>query len=265
MNWAIRSLSFIGFAALCMSISQPAAGADPRDRFEAREFESGGAKLKYRLLTPKGFKAGEEQKYPLVLFLHGAGERGDDNRVQLIHGMGDFASDEVMEKHPAFVVAPQCPKDQRWVDVDWGAESHTMPEQPSQPMRLTLELIESLRKEFPIDENRLYITGLSMGGYGTWDALQRRPELWAAAIPICGGGDPSGAKVMKDIPIWVFHGDQDGAVKVKRSRDMVEALKAEGGNPKYTEYPGVGHDSWTATYRNPEVHAWLFEQSKAKQ
>lgn len=247
-----------------MSIANTSTAADPRDRFEARRYESpNGGQLNYRLLYPKNYKPGDETKYPLVLFLHGAGERGDDNRVQLIHGMGDFASDEIMEKYPAFVLAPQCPKDQKWVNVDWSADSHTMPEKPSESMRLTLEVIDELRKSLPIDGNRLYVTGLSMGGYGTWDALQRKPDLWAAAAPICGGGDPAGASVMKDIPIWVFHGDQDGAVKVKRSREMVEALKAAGGSPKYTEYPGVGHDSWTATYRNPEFYAWLFAQKKS--
>lgn len=255
--------SLLALTVLSMVLSPATSAADPRDRFEGREFKSeNGGILKYRLLAPKDFKGGDETKYPLVLFLHGAGERGDDNRVQLIHGMGDFASDEIMAKYPAFVVAPQCPKNQKWANVDWGADSHTMPTEPSDSMRLTLELLESLQKALPIDANRIYITGLSMGGYGTWDALQRRPDLWAAAAPICGGGDPNGAKVMKDIPIWVFHGDQDGAVKVQRSREMVEALKAAGGSPKYTEYPGVGHDSWTATYRNPEFYAWLFAQKK---
>ena len=263
MNASHRWLPLAAIAFLSMTISNTASAADPRDRFEARQFESPtGGNLNYRLLLPKNFKSGDETKYPLVLFLHGAGERGDDNRVQLIHGMSDFASDEVMEKYPAFVLAPQCPKDQRWVEVDWSADSHTMPEKPSEPMRKTLELIEQIRKDYPIDGSRIYITGLSMGGYGSWDALQRKPELWAAAAPICGGGDPSGAAVMKDIPIWVFHGDQDGAVKVKRSRDMVEALKAAGGSPKYTEYPGVGHNSWTATYNNPDFYAWLFSQKK---
>lgn len=263
MNVLRFSLSLLTLASLSMALISDSSATDLRDRFEARQYESpSSGVLKYRLLSPKNYKSGDETKYPLVLFLHGAGERGDDNRVQLIHGMGDFASDEIMEKYPAFVLAPQCPKDEKWVNVDWGADSHTMPDKPSEAMRLTLELIEQLRKQLPIDDQRLYITGLSMGGYGTWDALQRKPDLWAAAAPICGGGDPAGAKAMKDIPIWVFHGDQDTAVKVHRSREMVEALKAAGGKPKYTEYPGVGHNSWTATYQNPEFYAWLFSQKK---
>ncbi|HEX5105856.1 MAG TPA: prolyl oligopeptidase family serine peptidase [Pirellulaceae bacterium] len=237
-----------------------AADADHRDRFEARTFDDRGFTLPYRLLKPQDL--GARQKYPLVLFLHGAGERGNDNVKQLVHGMNDFASDEIMAKHPAFVVAPQCPEDRKWVEVDWTLDAHTLPESPSVSLEATIRLIESLQKEFTIDASRIYITGLSMGGYGTWDALARWPELFAAAAPICGGGDPAVAARFKDVPIWVFQGDEDTAVKPKRSREMVEALKAAGGQPKYTEYPGVAHDSWTQTYADPTLHEWLFSQRK---
>jgi predicted peptidase len=236
------------------------AGEDHRDRFVARSFEDRGFTLPYRLLKPKDYDA--TQKYPLVVFLHGAGERGNDNFKQLVHGMNDFASDEIMAKYPAFVIAPQCPDDRKWVEVDWTLESHTLPESPSVSLEATSHLIDALQKEFPIDASRIYLTGLSMGGYGAWDMLARQPELCAAAVPICGGGDPAVAARFKDVPLWAFHGDQDTAVKPKRSREMIAALKAAGGTPKYTEYPGVGHDSWTATYANPAVHAWLFAQRK---
>lgn len=237
-----------------------ALAADNRDRFEARTFADGDFKLPYRLLKPKDYDA--KQKYPLVLFLHGAGERGENNKAQLVHGMNDFASDEIMAKYPAFVIAPQCPTDKKWVEVDWSASQHTTPEQPSLGLAATLKAIEALQKEFSIDDQRLYITGLSMGGYGTWDALARRPELFAAAAPICGGADLATASKIKAIPIWAFHGDKDTAVKPHRSRDMVAALKAAGGTPKYTEYPGVGHDSWSQTYRDPAFYEWLFAQRK---
>jgi predicted peptidase len=137
-----------------------------------------------------------------------------------------------------------------------------MPEQPSQPLRQTLELVAALQKEFSIDPARLYITGLSMGGFGVWDAIQRQPDWFAAAAPICSGGDVSLAKKITGVPVWAFHGDADGTVKVRRSRDMIAALKAAGGTPKYTEYQGVGHDSWTATYRDPELYKWLFAQKR---
>lgn len=262
---SIRSLVptflHLTFAGLLLMSLATIAAADDRDAFEARTYANpAGQKLPYRLLKPA--KYDPNQKYPLVVFLHGAGERGTDNKVQLVHGMADFASPANREKYPAFVIAPQCPTGERWVEVDWSADKHDMPEKPASPMRLTHELMASLEKEFSIDADRIYITGLSMGGYGTWDAIQRHPQRFAAAAPICGGGDPKFADKIKNIPIWAFHGDKDAAVKVERSRDMIAAIKAAGGSPKYTEYPGVGHDSWTATYKNPEFFAWLFAQKR---
>jgi predicted peptidase len=257
MSHSIPLLAFVCFFAAAFV----ATAADPRERFEARTYtDAAGGKLNYRLLKPKAYDAAK--KYPLVVFFHGAGERGDDNQKQLVHGMGDFASEAIMDKYPAFVIAPQCPNGQKWADVDWSAEDHKLPEKPSPSMQLSLELLAALQKEFSIDASRLYVTGLSMGGYGTWDAIQRNPQFFAAAAPICGGGDSTAVEKIKSLPIWAFHGDQDNAVKVKRSRDMIAALKAAGGEPKYTEYKGVGHDSWTATYRDPAFYEWLFAQKK---
>jgi predicted peptidase len=167
-----------------------------------------------------------------------------------------------MAKYPAFVIAPQCPEGKRWVEVDWGADSHVLLEQPNESLAATMKLVEALRKELPIDEQRLYITGLSMGGYGVWDALARWPEQFAAAVPICGGGDPVMAKQMMRVAIWAFHGSDDKSVKVHRSREMIDALKERGGDPKYTEYKGVGHNSWAQTYADPAMYAWLFAQRK---
>jgi predicted peptidase len=217
-----------------------------------------GKTLPYRLLKPADYDP--KQKYPLVLFLHGAGERGTDNEKQLIHGVPEFAREENRKKYPCFLIAPQCPENAKWVEVDWSADSHRQPAEPSAPMRLTLELLEALQKEFSIDARRIYVTGLSMGGYGTWDIVARRPELFAAAVPICGGADETTAVKIANVPVWVFHGAKDGAVNVERSRRMVEALKKAGGHPKYTEYPEVGHDSWVRAYKDPEMFAWLFAQ-----
>ncbi|MCB9921209.1 MAG: prolyl oligopeptidase family serine peptidase [Planctomycetaceae bacterium] len=230
------------------------------ERFETRVFETDHGSLPYRLLRPKDYDP--QHSYPLVIFYHGAGERGDDNVKQLVHGMNDFASDDVMAKYRCFVIAPQCPSGKQWVDVPWSADAHKMPEEPALPMRLSLELINSLQAEFPIDADRLYVTGLSMGGFGTWDAIQRHPNRFAAAVPICGGGDATSVQPIANLPIWAFHGDADTAVKPKRSRDMIAALKAAGGAPKYTEYPGVGHNSWAPTYANREMYAWLFSQKR---
>ncbi len=233
--------------------------ADGTEMFEARTYvDPQGGQLRYRLLQPASYDP--QQKYPLVLFLHGAGERGDDNQAQLVWGMREFSSEAVRGKFPCFVVAPQCPKDEQWVDVPWSADKHTMPEQPTAALRKSLELVGALQKEFSIDADRLYATGLSMGGFGVWDAIQRRPRMFAAAAPVCGGGDPAYAGRIAQVAVWAFHGDQDTVVKPQRSREMVEALKAAGGSPKYTEYQGVGHNSWSPTYQNPEFYTWLFAQ-----
>ncbi len=244
-----------------------AFAADYRDRFEAHVFlATDGGRLPYRLLRPNVDPPADSQrepkKYPLVLFFHGAGERGDDNQRQLIHGMNELASDEIRNRYPCFVVAPQCPDDQQWVDTPWSADSHTLPEKPTAAMQMSLDLLAKLEQELPVDPQRIYVTGLSMGGFGVWDAMARQPHRFAAAVVICGGADTATAGTIAHVPVWVFHGDQDGAVKTDRSRTMVQALKKAGGSPKYSEYLNTGHDSWTATYRDPEMYKWLFAQRK---
>jgi predicted peptidase len=219
-----------------------------------------GGELLYRKLPPA--KIEEGQKYPLVLFLHGAGERGNNNEAQLVHGTKDFAKRQAT--YPAFVIAPQCPSGKKWVEVDWSGDRHTTPEKPSESMAMCRELIDSLVKDLPIDTSRIYVTGLSMGGYGTFDAATRWPELFAAAAPVCGGGDDADSAIakLKTVPLWIAHGDADRAVSVERSRAMVKALKAAGTEPHYVEMAKVGHDSWTATYSSDEFHKWLFGQQR---
>lgn len=230
-------------------------------KFAAKTYQaSNNLDLGYRLLSPPKLEDGK--KYPLVIFLHGAGERGNDNERQLIHVAQELATEEMQQRYPCYVVAPQCPEGKRWVEVDWGDAAHEMPKTPSLPMTATFELIEELQNELSIDKQRIYICGLSMGGFGTWDAIQRKPELFAAAIPICGGGDPAFAEKISDIPTWVFHGDADGAVQVKRSREMVKAVSKIDDDIIYTEYPGVGHNCWAMTAENRLVWDWLFAQVK---
>lgn len=234
---------------------------DPLKLFEPREYVADdGEKLKYRLLKPADFNP--DKKYPLVVFLHGAGERGADNAAQLIHGMAEFCTVEHRQQYPCYVLAPQCPKEQKWADVDWSSDTIVYPEKISRPLDLTMQVVDEMLADAAVDESRVYIAGLSMGGYGTWDALARRPELFAAAIPICGGGSVETVADFKDIPLWCFHGASDNVVNVKKSRDMIAALKAAGGEPRYTEYPGVGHNSWTQTFASEETFQWLFEQKR---
>jgi predicted peptidase len=246
---------------ICLAMTLSSASADWKDSFEAKEFKSDSGTLNYRIYKPE---MKEGQKFPVVLFLHGAGERGSDNTAQLQWGAEQFVSDAVQSKYPSILIFPQCPKNERWVNVDWSAKSHDQPEKPSDSLQLTFELLDKTVTELPVDTNRIYVAGLSMGGYGTWDAIGRRPDFFAAAAPICGGGDPKQAEVFKTMPIWVFHGDADNAVPVERSRKMVAALKELDGNVKYTEYPGVGHNSWSPTFKNSEFFEWLYGQTKAK-
>lgn len=231
--------------------------------FEAKVFKGKKeATLNYRIHIPD--KVEKKKIYPLFLVFHGAGHRGNDNNKQIRKSFGPM---EILGyakkiKTKVIIIAPQVPGKELWVDVPWGGLSHVMPPKPSSSMQMTIDLLKQCMKTMPIDKQRIYVTGLSMGGFGTWDIIQRNPQMFAAAIPICGGGDTKLAKKIKHIPIWVFHGDKDNTVKTSRSRDMVAALKKVGGRPLYTEYKGCNHNSWKRTYENPEVLKWLFKQKK---
>jgi predicted peptidase len=249
--------------AICvlLSASHTCFADDLSDMLEKTTYKDAAGKvLRYRLLKPDSYDP--KKSYPLVVFLHGAGERGDDNAKQLIHGVAEFAKPENRKLYPCFLVAPQCPAGQKWSDVDWGADSHKMPQEPSEPARLVLELIASMQKDYTVDKKRIYITGLSMGGFGTWDLIARKPDLFAAAVPVCGGGDEATATTIAKLPIWAFHGAKDRVVKPSRSVNMIDAIKNAGGHPKYTEYPNIGHDSWVRAYQDPEMMKWLFSQKK---
>ncbi|MEC9092261.1 MAG: prolyl oligopeptidase family serine peptidase [Planctomycetota bacterium] len=246
----------------CLDSTRSGCAEDVLERFEKSKFQDSKKTLLYRILKPRQAEA--TKRYPLVIFFHGAGERGQDNTAQLVHGMKDFASDANRKNYPAFVVAPQCPRGQQWVDVPWGAKSHRMPETPSESMRLAIALVDSLVQSHPIDPRKIYVTGLSMGGYGTFDAICRRPDLFAAALPICGGGDEALASRIQTIPLWAVHGDADQVVLPSRSTNMVAALQKAGGKPKLTLLKGVGHNSWTSTYSDPATFRWLFQQSKTQ-
>ena len=216
--------------------------------------------FRYRLLKPP-MQPGE--KYPVVLFLHGAGERGDDNEAQLKND--EFLNLAAAPDHPVILVAPQCPRDQWWSAIRRSANGfEAQSGDPSPAMKLTIQLLDALQKEFSVDPARRYVTGLSMGGFGTFDLVLRRPTDFAAAVPICGGGEESRAAEMKGTAFWVFHGGADPVVPPVLSQRMVEALKKAGAEVRYTEYPGVGHNSWTQAYNEPELIEWLFSHSRAQ-
>ena len=233
-----------------------------RNEFDFAKFTEGDGTLLYRIYKPNDFD--KSKKYSLVLTLHGSSLRGSDNKAQLTKNCGPLELQAYIKanKLNAIVVSPQCPSGGRWVETPWYGDSHTMPKQANQTMSLTIAMMKSLIKTLPIDKNKVYVTGLSLGGFGCWDIIQREPNIFAAAIPICGGGDTAEAETLKNLPIWIFHGDSDSIVKTKRSRDMYKALKAVDAKVKYTEYPNTGHDSFSPTYNNPQVFKWLFAQER---
>lgn len=218
--------------------------------------------MPYRLFIPEDYDPGKT--YPLVLFLHGAGERGADNNIQIDANRGArlWAEKVNQAAHPCFVLAPQCPSDKQWVNTNWSYGSYSIDKVPvSTELKMVKDIIETLMKNYKIDANQLYITGLSMGGYGSWDFTERYPDMFRAAAPICGAGDPSKADLIKDVNIWCFHSSDDGTVPVSGTRDMVKALKTASGNVKYTEYDNWGHASWVPAYDNPELVSWMFTDS----
>jgi predicted peptidase len=261
-NVALGSFLLCSFAHAQNSEPKP----DLEKLLDKLTFTKDKASLPYRLLKPDGYDKDGKNHYPLVIFLHGSAGRGDDNKKQLRSGVEEFVKEATRKKHPCFLAVPQCPADKMWFNVvpkDTKANL-PLPKSLTEPTAAVLDLIDALCTEHRIDKNRIYLTGLSMGGYGTWDVISRTPELFAAAIPICGGGDPTQAAKLAKLPIWTFHGEADPLVPVERTRDLIAAIKKAGGAPKSTEYQGVGHDAWTPTYRNPDVLDWLFEQRKGK-
>lgn len=230
-----------------------------KSRAQALEFTGANGKvLKYRLVekTPAN-----GSKVPLIFFFHGAGQRGDDNTAQL-NNLPDIVTWLDANESGFKLVAGQVPSGKLWVDVKWDSLAHTMSPEPSESMGLALELLDVFLEDSAVDTNRVYATGLSMGGYGTWDIISRRPEVFAAAVPICGGADVAQASKLTSMPIWAFHGSKDGSVPVFRSRSMMSALWNAGADAHYWEYPDAPHDVWSRTYRNNDVLKWFFSQEK---
>jgi len=216
--------------------------------------------IPYQFLVPESLNT--DHMYPLLVFLHGAGELGDDNSRQTVNFPENFLSEESMRDYPCFVIAPQCPGTDAWVSFPDYPENTKTTLDPTAAAVITIELIERLLKEYNIDGRRIYITGISLGGEGTFDMAGRRPDLFAAAVPICGIADPDKAARMKEVPFWIFHGEKDDINPVKYSRMIFKILTDLGGSPKYTEYEGAGHDIWQRAYNEPDLLPWIFKQHK---
>jgi predicted peptidase len=201
-------------------------------------------RLRYLLFLPQGYGTDPREKWPLILFLHGMGERGDDLDLVKIHGIPRIV--EQQPDLPFVVVSPQCPDETTWWDHQ----------------RTLKALLDEIVASYAVDTSRIYLTGLSMGGYGTWGLAMAYPRLFAAIAPICGGGFPEFVFQLKDVPVWAFHGAEDDVIKLEVGQRMVNALRICGGNVRFTVYPGVGHDSWTQTYDNPELYQWFLQHRR---
>ncbi|MFO7937174.1 MAG: prolyl oligopeptidase family serine peptidase [Kiritimatiellia bacterium] len=205
----------------------------------------------------------EDRKYPLIVFLHGSGECGVDNKSHIRLGLPNLLKSLRLLNIQAIVMAPQCQRGNWWVKRLAMSPSYRMAGNPMPSLEVLMELIDHVRKTRPVDADRIYITGLSLGGFATWEAVMRYPDVFAAAVPICGGGDVHEVRKLRGLPVWIFHGDKDRNVSVECSRRMVRAMRDAGCRKVfYTEYPGVKHNSWDKAYRDTEMIRWLFDQKK---
>ena len=240
--------------------------------FEKQTFTRNGNTLFYRILYPNGYN--KSKAYPVFTFLHGSGERGNDNESQLTHGGALFANDSVRKTFPAIVIFPQCPNDSTWNYIRSRRDSTnqtgrtfdlSFSPSPTTPALLVKLLLDSLVATKKADSNRMYIGGLSLGGFGTFDMIERYPAFFAAATPICGGGDLTMAdRFAKNVSVWLFHGDADKSVDVNNSRRYYAELKKLGADTRYNEYPGVEHNSWDNAFKERELLPWVLSKTKNK-
>ncbi|MGA7671600.1 MAG: hypothetical protein WBW04_14325 [Nitrolancea sp.] len=261
-------------------------GCDPGSAYDyltCEANEPSGFSMTFYLFLPRNFSP--KTSYPLVLLLAGGGERAvptktaQQNRDTILNdpyseiwgpGFPEPYSEDVQARWPSFIVIPQLQVPNRFVDVPANYGTYSMTPQPNDSLRLSKEIVDTLQLVYSnIDANRIYLTGLSMGGYGTWDAAERWPNYWAALAPIAGAGDPTYANLLVNVPIWDFHSSDDTTVPVSGSRDMINAIRAAGGDPRYTEFTNMGHGAWLAPYTimgkpspTPGFFSWLFAQHK---
>ena len=214
--------------------------ANTAERQTAERMDGAKGGLQYLLYLPE--KYSDSERWPLVLFLHGSGERGEKIGLVKKHGPPKLVA--AGRDFPFILVSPQCPAGQRW------------------DAKQLSELVDQIERKCRVDPSRIYLTGLSMGGGGTWSLIEREPERFAAIVPICGRGNPETANRFAGVPTWVFHGAKDRAVPLRESEQMVDAMRAAGGNPDFTVYPDAAHDSWTEAYANPDLYRWLLKQKK---
>jgi predicted peptidase len=253
------TILFLGLSQLC--------AAQDFSAYQKLQFVQGKDTLPYRLLLPENYDA--KKKYPLILFLHGRGESGTDNELQLTHGAKLFLRDSIRKKYPAIIVFPQCRVTSYWSNVDIKEDgagkrvfNFSPKGAPTKDMALAEKLLKQMQKDFSINNKQIYVMGLSMGGMGTFEIVRRNPKLFAAAMPICGGANPSTAKQLRKTNWWIFHGAKDDVVNPDFSIQMAKALQQQNANVKFSLYPDANHNSWDPTFAEPTLLNWLFSNKK---
>jgi predicted peptidase len=243
--------------------------AQKKSPFDRGSYILKGDTLHYRILFPLDFDA--SKKYPVILVLHGAGERGNDNEAELKYGTELFLRDTIREKYAAIVIYPQCPASSYWSDVKIQKDSASqklkfifqVDAPPTKAMQCLLGFVDELLDKPYVDKHKFYVGGLSMGGMGTLEIIGRKPGVFAAAFSICGGDNTLNAKkYAKKVPLWIFHGEKDSVVPYEHSESIVAAIKEAGGKPKYTLYPNDDHNSWNDAFAEPLLIPWLFSHNK---
>ena len=230
-----------------------------------KKFSASEGNLNYRILFPNNFD--DSNKYPLHIFLHGIGERGSDNELQLTYVDKVFLNQKNYENYPAIIVFPQAPLDDNWSSRNLSNNEirQSFPENnsPTNSLSLVIKLMDSLVNEEHVDNKRVYLSGLSNGGMGSFELLKNRPNMFASAVIICGGGNPLWAKEFaKSTPVWIAHGSDDITVHPSLSLNMADAIIKYGGSPKLTLYENVAHDSWNNIFEDPEYLEWIYSHSK---
>lgn len=260
----MKTLKNFLFLTLCLLFSAQAYAGDKASFLKKQFTTNNGYKLNYRVLYPENYCP--DQKYPVILFLHGAGERGSDNEAQLVHGGNMLAAYRNQSQYKAIIIAPQCPAENYWVDYTRPAEGkkrfYPTSAPATKPLSAAKELLDSYIAKGVVDTKRIYITGISMGGMGTFDLVCRYPNLFAAATPICGAVSLDRAAQYKGKTSFsIYHGGEDSVVDPRFSRDAYETLKKAGADVRYKEYPGVNHNSWDNAFAEPDYLAWMFGHS----
>jgi predicted peptidase len=227
-----------------------------------QQYKSGNTTLPYNIYYPESYK--KDTKLPIIIFLHGSGERGVDNQKQNVHVIPYLTSPEIQSQYPAVIISPQCPENQTWSPVDRQSWRPLGSAPMTSPGKALMALIDKISKDRHIEPNRIYIIGLSMGGFGTFDLVSRNPQRFAAAAPICGGADLDKMADYAHVPMWIFHGAQDDVVPVRLSQEAYQKLVDLGGRASYTEFAEGNHSVWEEAVRTPGFMDWLFAQYRGK-